>query len=90
MIIPISEALRGEALEIARLLRDVGTPVEVEVMGRKMVKALEDANRRDLDYAVIVGERELEEGAVVVRDLKKRDQTIVKIKDICGAIKKRH
>jgi histidyl-tRNA synthetase len=90
MIIPISEALRGEALEIARLLRDAGTPVEVEVMGRKMAKALEDANRRDLDYAVIVGERELKEGAVVVRDLKKRDQTIIKIKDICGAIKERH
>jgi len=90
MIIPISETLRGEALKIARLLRDAAIPVEVEVMGRKMVKALEDANRRDLDYAVIVGERELKEGAVVVRDLKKRDQTTVKIKDICGAIKERH
>ncbi len=90
MIIPISETLSGEALKIARLLRDAGIPVEVEVMGRKMVKALEDANRRDLNYAVIVGERELKEGSAVVRDLKKRDQTKVKIKDICGAIKERH
>ena len=32
-----------------------------------------------MDYAVIVGERELEEGAVVVRDLAKREQTTVEI-----------
>jgi histidyl-tRNA synthetase len=53
--------------------------VEFEVMGRKMTKALEDADRRKVDYAVIVGERELNEGAVVVRDLAKREQTTVKI-----------
>jgi histidyl-tRNA synthetase len=46
--------------------------VEFEVMGRKMVKALEDADKRKVDYAVIVGERELKEGKVVVKDLANR------------------
>jgi len=79
MVIPIKEELRGEALKIAQMLRDASVMVEVEVMGRKMAKALEDADRRKMDYAVIVGERELKEEAVVIRNLRKRVQETVKI-----------
>lgn len=86
-VIPIGEKLNGEALKIAQLLRDAGIHVEVEVMGRKMTKALEDADRRAVDFAVIVGEREMKEGTVVLRDLKKRTQQTVKINGIIGAIK---
>jgi histidyl-tRNA synthetase len=86
-VIPISEKLNGEALKIAQLLRDAGMHVEVEVMSRKMAKALENADRRAVDFAVIVGERELKEGAVVLRDLKKRTQQTVKINAIASAIK---
>lgn len=87
MVIPIKEALKGEALNISRMLRDVGIPVEVEVMGRKMAKALEDADRRKMDYAVIVGERELKEKAVVLRNLAKREQKTVKIEKIVEKIR---
>ncbi|MDH5374985.1 MAG: histidine--tRNA ligase [Candidatus Bathyarchaeota archaeon] len=87
MVIPIKEALKGEALKISRMLRDDGVPVEVEVMGRKVTKALEDADRRKIDYAVIVGERELKEGAVVIRNLKRREQKTVEIERIREAIK---
>jgi histidyl-tRNA synthetase len=61
--------------------------VEFEVMGRKMVKALEDADKRKADYAVIVGERELKEGAVMLRNLAKREQTVVPIKELAQKIK---
>jgi len=61
--------------------------VEFEVMGRKMAKALEDADRRKVDYAVIVGERELKEGAVVVRDLAKHKQITVEIKKLAEKIR---
>jgi histidyl-tRNA synthetase len=56
-------------------------------MGRKMAKALEDADRRGANYAVIVGERELKEGAVVIRDLKKHEQTTVKIERLVEKIR---
>ena len=41
----------------------------LRLWGRKMAKALEDADKRKVDYAVIVGERELKEGAVMLKDL---------------------
>lgn len=81
-VVPVNEAVKGEALRISQILRAAGVRVELEVMGRKMNKALEDADRRKVDFAVIVGERELKQGAVVVRDLAKREQTVVKIAEL--------
>jgi histidyl-tRNA synthetase len=89
MVIPIKEELRSDALRISQMLRDTGVPVEAEVMGRKIVKALEDADRRKIDLAVIVGEKELKENAVVIRDLAKREQTTVKIEKIAETIKEK-
>lgn len=88
IVVPIKEELKTEALKIARMLRDADILVEVEVMGRKVTKALEDADRRKTDYAIIVGERELKEGSVVLRDLSKRDQRIVPIEKLADEIKR--
>ena len=87
LVLAANDALKVEALKIAQMLRSSGVIVEFEIMGRKMAKALEDADRRQADFAVIVGERELKEGAVVLRNLAKREQTIVPIKELVEKIK---
>ena len=86
-VLPITDALKAEALKIAQQLRAAGVTVEFEVMGRKMAKALEDADRRKVDYAVIVGERELKDGAVVFKDLANREQSTVPIQKLIEKIK---
>ena len=85
-VVPVKEDMKSEALRIAQKLREAGIAVEFEVMGRKMAKALEDADRRGLDYAVIVGERELKQDTVVIRDLAKREQTTVKVENLAEKI----
>jgi histidyl-tRNA synthetase len=87
VVIPVKDELMGKALEISRMLRDADIPVEVEVMKRKVTKALEDADRRKMDYAIIIGEKELKEGAVALRNLKKREQRVVKIERIIEMVK---
>jgi histidyl-tRNA synthetase len=87
VVIPVKQELKVNALKISQILRNAGVTVEFEVMGRKMGKALEDADRRKIDYAVIVGERELREAAVVVKDLVKREQSTVKIEKLSEKIK---
>jgi histidyl-tRNA synthetase len=87
VVIPITEALKSEALKIAQQLRAVGVTAEFEVMGRKMAKALEDADKRKVDFAVIVGERELKEGAIVLKDLANRQQTTIPIEKLIEKIK---
>jgi histidyl-tRNA synthetase len=87
MVIPVEEGLKGEALKISQMLRTADIPVEVEVMGRKVTKALEDADRRKMEYAIIVGGKELKEGAVVLRNLKRREQKTVKLEEIVNELK---
>ncbi|MDR2700259.1 MAG: histidine--tRNA ligase [Nitrososphaerota archaeon] len=87
VVIPVNESVKVDALKIAQLLRSRGVSVEFELMGRKMGKALEDADKRGLDYAVIVGEREFKEGSVVVKDLKKREQVTVLLSELFEKIK---
>ncbi len=86
-VIPITEALKSQALNIAQTLRAAGIAVEFEVMGRKMAKALEDADKRKVDFAIIVGERELKEGAVVLKDLVNRQQNTTPIEKLVERIK---
>ena len=86
-VISIKDEQKGEALKIAQMLRHSGIWVEFEVMGRKMTKALEDADKRRVHYAVIIGERELKESKVVVKDLAKRTQTQVEIARLAEKIK---
>jgi histidyl-tRNA synthetase len=86
VVIPTDEKLIGRALEISQMLRDADIPTEVEVMGRKVTKALEDADRRKIKYAVIVGEKELKEDAVVLRDLAGRTQKTVSIKQLAEVL----
>ena len=86
-VVPVNESLKSEAFKVSQMLREAGISVELEVMRRKMNKAMEDADRRKVDYAVIVGERELEQGAVVLRNLAKREQAIVEIAKLAKTIK---
>jgi histidyl-tRNA synthetase len=86
VVIPTKEEFVGKAMEISRRLREASIPTEVEVMGRKIAKALEDADRRRIKYAIIVGEKELKEGAVVIRNLIKREQKTVKIEKMIEEI----
>jgi histidyl-tRNA synthetase len=86
LVLAVNDALKVEALKISQQVRQAGAAVEFEVMGRKMGKALEDADKRKIDYAVIVGERELSAGAVMVRDLAKREQSIVPLRELTQKI----
>jgi histidyl-tRNA synthetase len=87
LVIPISEPVKGKAVQISEELRKAGIETEFEVMGRKMARALEDADKRKIDYAVLVGERELKEGKVVVRDLAEREQTAVHLEELTKKIR---
>lgn len=87
LVLSINDSLKVQALKIAQMLREVGVAVEFEIMGRKIAKALEDADKRRVDFVVIVGERELKERAVMLRNLSKREQNVISINDLAEKIK---
>jgi len=86
VVIPIGEKLAAKALELSSMLRKAGISVEVEVMGHTVSKALQNASKRGLTNAVIVGAEELKKDKVVLRDMEKREQKTVEIKHLVNEI----
>ena len=86
VVISIKDESMAKALELSDMLRKSGLPVEVAVMGRSISRALADADRRGLAYAVIVGPKELEEKKVVLKDMNKGEQRTVPISNLTQEI----
>jgi len=87
LVIPLNSELLAEAIKVAGFLKENSIPSEVEVMGRGLSRALSDAGRRNITHAVIIGQREISKGRVVLRDMESRFQEEVKIEDLSSKIR---
>lgn len=67
-VIPVSEAEEGPAIELLQMLRAAGVSAEISYKGN-LKKRMERANKTGAQAAIIIGESEVAEGVVVVRNL---------------------
>ncbi len=86
-IAPVSDSVRPKAIEITQELRGAGIPTVLDLMERKLSRQMEYANRKGFKKVVIVGESELEEGCVAVRDMETGEQRRVKLDELVEALK---
>ena len=70
------KGLEKEALKIANAIRSKAVVV-TDVMERSVKKQLSFANDISADYAVIVGEKELKDGKIAVKDLRTQEQSVM-------------
>lgn len=87
-VIPVSEATRMEAFRITASLRRAGLSTEVDLMGRNMSKNFKYAATINASKAVIVGEKELTQSSVTVRDMSSGEQKLVKLDSVLEELKK--
>jgi histidyl-tRNA synthetase len=85
-VIPIGEETVPKALAITLQLREKGIAAEVEIMGRAVSRALQDADRRGAEHAVILGPKELKEEKAILRDMRSRQQRIVSVEKLSKAL----
>ena len=85
-VVPVTEGMRVKAAEVTATLRASGVSADMDIMGRKMAKALKFASSARARYAVIVGEKEMEQDSVTLRDMSTGEQTLVKVAELCGKI----
>ena len=84
-VIPVTDDVRLQASGIAASLRAAGVSTDMDIMGRKMQKALKYASGAGARTAVIVGAKELEKGCVVLRDMSTGEQREVPVSDVVSA-----
>ncbi|MCW3992439.1 MAG: histidine--tRNA ligase [Candidatus Bathyarchaeota archaeon] len=77
-----SDSVRAKAIEVAQMLRRSGVAADLDLMGRSLTRQLDYANRKGFKRAVIVGERELREGCVAVRNMETAEQRTVRLEEL--------
>ena len=85
-IIPMGTEI--ECLKIAQKMRDAGYKVEVEMKNRKMKKALDYANIEHIPFVFILGEDELANNYISVRNMEEKTQEQISINNIVEEFKK--
>jgi len=86
-VAPVTENVRMKAVELTQTLRKAGVSAVVDLMGRRLGKQLEYADKKGIPTVVVVGEKDLAEGSVTVRDMKTGDQRKVKISELLSHLK---
>ena len=87
VVAPANEQARAKAFELSNRIRGkTNMRVELDLMNRKLARALEYASKTKARYVVIVGLKELEEGKVVLRDMRENLQREVKLDELDGLL----
>jgi len=81
-VLPLGAETATAGLRLTRSLADRGITAPTEVTGRSLKAGLKWAGKIGARAAVIVGESELADGAVIVRDLDRGKQETVKLEEV--------
>ncbi|NYT12191.1 MAG: histidine--tRNA ligase [Methanomassiliicoccales archaeon] len=76
-VIPVKDAQRSKAFEIVSMLRRSGVRADVDLMRRSLGKSFKYADSVGAKYAIIVGEKELEQDSVTIRNMESGEQKLV-------------
>jgi histidyl-tRNA synthetase len=85
-VAPISDTTRAKSFEITQKLRIAGISTEVDLARRKFKKILSFANQLKARYVILVGERDLLEGNITLKDMETGNQELVSLENIVERI----
>ncbi|MBC8500922.1 MAG: histidine--tRNA ligase [Nanoarchaeota archaeon] len=85
-VIPIKTT--SESIKIAQKLRNSGIKIDMDISGRGISKNLNYANALDIPYVIFVGEKELKQKKVKLRDMKTGKEQLLSINNLVKKLKK--
>jgi len=85
-VIPIGIPEKG--FQIAQKLRAAGIPTDLDLSKRGVSANLKHANVYEIPYVVIVGQRELNEGVVTLRDMSTGNEEKLSLEDVIVRLQK--
>ena len=76
-----------EVLSLANTLRENGVRVLIEMNNRKIKKCFEWANKNNIPYVSVLGENEIKDHKIFVKNMFKQETSEFDINDIEGIVK---
>ena len=84
-LIPINTT--NKCLKIAHSLRNQGLNTDMDLKGKKMGQAITYADSLGIPYVGIIGEDEIKEDSITIKNLKTREQKKIRINEVCKYLK---
>ncbi len=79
-IIPINTEV--ESLKLANKLRNLGFKVDIEMQKKKLKKSLDYANKEKIKYVIILGEDEVQNNKIIIKDMLEKNNIEIKLDEI--------
>ena len=79
-IIPLNT--KTESLKLANQLRNLGYKVEIDMANKKIRKSLDFANKEKIPYVIILGENEIQDQKVIIKDMFNNKDFNISLKNI--------
>ena len=86
-VAPISDGVRTKAYEITQKLRKSDIKADVDLNGKKFKKLMNHADKIKVPKMIIIGEKDLDEGKVTIKDMVSGEQELVDVDDIVNYLK---
>ena len=80
LIVPMNTNV--ESLKLANNLRKEDIKVLIEMNNRKLKKVFESADKNNVPYVIVLGENEVNEGTIEIKDMKNKTTSKFNINDI--------
>lgn len=71
-----------ESLKLAQDLRNLGYKVDLEMSLKKLKNSLDYANKNKIPYVIILGEDELVEGKIKVKDMYHKNEIVINLNNL--------
>ncbi len=85
-VIPIKT--EDKCISVLKELRELGVRADMDMMQRGISKNLSYANSQSIPYCIIVGQKELEQKSVKLRDMKTGEEKLISFNDLKKEIEK--
>lgn len=86
-IAALGDRAKSKAFEWSCRLNTQGVRTEIELGDRSLKSQMKRANRLGADYSLIVGDNEIDQGTVILRDMATSQQTSLSMADLVDAVK---
>ncbi len=81
-VISVNDKFRDNVLEIVQTLREKSVKTDYDLRSRSLSKQLEYASSLGIPFTAIVGEKELKENSVKLRNMRTGKEEMIKIKEL--------
>jgi histidyl-tRNA synthetase len=82
----MDSSLFEENSKVAQFLRENGINTQMQLTSVKLSKQLKYANKKDIPWLVIIGEEEIKENKVLLKNMKTSEQKTLPLQEVLGNI----